>query len=123
MILPHKYNRYVEGLDSKDAKVSLFKGKCSLNHLKLKPTVLHDFGLPARVRYVSLRLKERCRIFLLHFAGTVGMCACDDAFACVHVRVRVMLRCPDSSILHKRDPKWRVHGRPLTGDSTLTKNV
>lgn len=54
VILPSKYNRYVEGLDSKDAKVSLFKGKCSLNHLKLKPTVLHDFGLPARVRYVSL---------------------------------------------------------------------
>ena len=101
MILPIN-NRYVEGLDSKDAKVSLFKGKCSLNHLKLKPTVLHDFGLPARVRYVSLRLKRKMQDFFgLHFAGTVGMCACDDAFACVHVRVRVMLRCPDSSILYK----------------------
>ena len=75
MILPHKYNRYVEGLDSKDAKVSLFKGKCSLNHLKLKPTVLHDFGLPARVRYVSLRLKERCRIFLDYISQAPLACA------------------------------------------------
>ena len=42
---------YVDGLDAKAANISLLKGKCELTNLKLKTTVLNDFGLPCRLHW------------------------------------------------------------------------
>ena len=53
---------YVQGLDTKSLKISVFKGDVTLRNLKLKPEALADLNLPITVKaglLGSLTLKVR----------------------------------------------------------------
>ncbi len=53
---------YVQGLDTKSLKISVFKGDVTLRNLKLKPEALADLNLPITVKaglIGSLTLKVR----------------------------------------------------------------
>ena len=41
---------YVQGLDTKSLKISVFKGDVTLTNLKLKPEALADLNLPITVK-------------------------------------------------------------------------
>lgn len=41
---------YVQGLDTKSLKISVFKGDVTLRNLKLKPEALADLNLPITVK-------------------------------------------------------------------------
>ena len=54
---------YVEGLNQRDLKVSVFRGDVVLKNLKLKPEALADLNLPISVKaglLGSLTLKVTC---------------------------------------------------------------
>lgn len=54
---------YVQNLDTKSLKVSVFKGDVTLRNLKLKPEALADLNLPITVKaglLGSLTLKVGC---------------------------------------------------------------
>ena len=74
---------YVQGLDTKSLKISVFKGDVTLRNLKLKPEALADLNLPITVKaglLGSLTLKVRpLHVKPVHI---VGMPSSMSSMAC-----------------------------------------
>ena len=71
---------YVEGLNQRDLKISVFKGDVVLKNLKLKPEALADLNLPISVKaglLGSLTLKVRWTVASVQ-ARCPGSAACSD---------------------------------------------
>ena len=67
---------YVEGLNQRDLKVSVFRGDVVLKNLKLKPEALADLNLPISVKaglLGSLTLKVTC---LASFRTAIPLARC-----------------------------------------------
>ena len=73
---------YVEGLNQRDLKVSVFRGNVVLKNLKLKPEALADLNLPISVKaglLGSLTLKVTCLASFLYMAIPLARCPSGNA--------------------------------------------